>query len=246
MAICLPVSSAFPVDGTWPTDTARWEKRAIANEVPIWDPSICIQCNKCAMVCPHAAIRAKVYEPQALAARSGGFQACVEGRRVPGRPYTIQVAPEDCTGCGSASQVCPAKDKRTRATRPSTWPSGEEGRACATREAEREFFLELPELDRTALVKLDNKGSQLLQPLFEYSGACAGCGETPYLKLLTQLFGDRLIIANATGCTSIYGGNLPTTPWAKDRQGRGPAWANSLFEDNAEFGLGMRLAVDAG
>ena len=243
----LPVS-AFPVDGTWPTDTARWEKRAIANEVPIWDPSICIQCNKCAMVCPHAAIRAKVYEPQALAFAPAGFRSHAwRGDEFPGASFTIQVAPEDCTGCSLCTQVCPAKDKSNPRHKAIDMTSvlGEDGRAVRALEKQAfEFFLGLPEVDRT-VPKLDVRGAQLLQPLFEFSGACAGCGETPYLKLLSQLYGDRLLVANATGCTSIYGGNLPTTPWAKDALGRGPAWANSLFEDNAEFGLGMRLAVDA-
>ena len=239
----LPVS-AFPIDGTWPTDTARWEKRAIATHIPLWDPSICIQCNKCTLVCPHAAIRAKVYDGAALAGAPDSF------RHIPWRGgefgedahYTIQVAPEDCTGCSLCVQVCPAKDKTTPRHKAIDMTP-----APALRDQEREhyqFFLDLPEVDRAAITKLDVRGSQLLRPLFEYSGACAGCGETPYLKLLSQLFGDRLLIANATGCSSIYGGNLPTTPWAKDEHGRGPAWANSLFEDNAEFGLGIRLGTD--
>ena len=238
----LPVS-AFPVDGTWPTGTAQWEKRAIALEVPVWEPAICIQCNKCAMVCPHAAIRAKVYPAEALAKAPAGFKSDgYRGLEYKGQKYTIQVAPEDCTGCNLCVMVCPAKDKanpRTKAINMSPLPP--------LREAEREnyrFFLDLPEADR-AKVKGDVKGTQFLQPLFEYSGACAGCGETPYLKLMTQLFGDRVLVANATGCSSIYGGNLPTTPYTVDAHGRGPAWSNSLFEDNAEFGLGMRLALDA-
>jgi pyruvate-ferredoxin/flavodoxin oxidoreductase len=237
----LPVS-AFAADGTWPTGTAQWEKRAIALEIPVWDQPICIQCNKCAFVCPHAAIRAKVYEPAALAAAPPGFKSMdFKGNEFKGQKYTIQVAPEDCTGCGLCVMVCPAKDKsnpRHKAIDMAAMPP--------LREAESEnyrFFLDLPEPKREAM-KLDLKGSQLLTPLFEYSGACAGCGETPYIKLMTQLFGDRVLIANATGCSSIYGGNLPTTPYAVDRNGRGPAWSNSLFEDNAEFGLGMRLALD--
>ena len=236
-------TSAFPVDGTWPTDTARWEKRAIATAIPVWDAAVCIQCNKCALMCPHAAIRAKVYEPAALAAVGGELPGTAwKGKEYPGHQYTIQVAPDDCTGCGLCVQVCPAKDKQNPRHKAIDMTPVRE-----VRERERAHFatfLALPELDRASVAKLDVKGSQLLQPLFEYSGACAGCGETPYLKLLTQLFGDRLLIANATGCTSIYGGNLPTTPYAKDAAGRGPAWANSLFEDNAEFGLGMRLSVD--
>jgi len=240
----LPVS-AFPVDGTWPTGTARWEKRNLARDVPVWDEALCIQCNKCVLLCPHAAIRAKTYEPGALAGAPGGFKStayrAAELEGVPGARYTLQVAPEDCTGCTLCVEVCPAKDKAN----PRRKAIAMEPRA-PLRDAEREryrFFLELPEPDRTR-ARLDVKGSQLLEPLFEYSGACNGCGETPYLKLLTQLFGDRVVVANATGCSSIYGGNLPTTPWTVNRDGRGPAWANSLFEDNAEFGLGMRLALD--
>ncbi|MBX3461994.1 MAG: pyruvate:ferredoxin (flavodoxin) oxidoreductase [Planctomycetes bacterium] len=236
-------TSAFPPDGTWPTDTARWEKRGIAAAVPVWDPAVCIQCNKCALMCPHAAIRAKVYAPAALASAPDGFPRQEwRGKDFPGQDYTIQVAPDDCTGCGLCVQVCPARDKANPRHKALEMTPLREVRE---RESERfVFFLQLPEVDRTSIQKLDVKGSQLLQPLFEYSGACAGCGETPYLKLLTQLFGDRLLIANATGCSSIYGGNLPTTPYAQDRAGRGPAWANSLFEDNAEFGLGLRLSVD--
>lgn len=237
--------SAFPPDGTWPTDTARWEKRGIAAAVPVWDPAICIQCNKCTLMCPHAAIRAKVHTatPAVAATTADELPAAAwRGKDFAGAAFTIQVAPDDCTGCGLCVQVCPARDKgnpRHKAI--------DMAPLLDVRERERarfERFLALPEVDRTAIAKLDVKGSQLLQPLFEYSGACAGCGETPYLKLLTQLFGDRLLIANATGCSSIYGGNLPTTPYAKNAAGRGPAWANSLFEDNAEFGLGLRLSVD--
>jgi pyruvate-ferredoxin/flavodoxin oxidoreductase len=238
----LPVS-AFPVDGTWPLGTSQWEKRSIALEIPAWDPKICIQCNKCAFVCPHAAIRAKIYPSDVLAKAPASFLAMdFKSTEQAGFKYTIQVAPEDCTGCGLCVEVCPAKDKslpRHKAIDMHPQPP--------IREREREnyaFFLGIPEADRTQL-KLDVKGSQFLEPLFEYSGACAGCGETPYVKLLTQLFGDRALIANATGCSSIYGGNLPTTPYTTNRDGRGPAWSNSLFEDNAEFGLGLRLAVDA-
>ena len=238
----LPVS-AFPVDGTWPLGTAQWEKRNIAFEIPVWDADICIQCNKCALVCPHAAIRAKAYEPSALAGAPTAFKATdYRGTEHRGLKYTLQVAPEDCTGCTLCVAVCPAKDKSNPRHKAIDMAPQQ-----PIRDRERQsyaFFLDLPELDRRT-VKLDNKGSQLLQPLFEYSGACAGCGETPYVKLLTQLFGDRLLIANATGCSSIYGGNLPTTPYTTNRDGRGPAWSNSLFEDNAEFGLGFRLAVDA-
>jgi pyruvate-ferredoxin/flavodoxin oxidoreductase len=238
----LPVS-AFPVDGTWPTATAQWEKRNLAAEIPVWDPNICIQCNQCALVCPHAAIRAKVYDHAELATAPATFVSTpYRAPDLKGRAYTIQVAPEDCTGCHLCAVVCPAKDKTN--PRHKALDMLPQGPLRDQERANYAFFLTLPELDRSALPRLDAKGSQFLQPLFEYSGACAGCGETPYVKLLTQLFGDRLLIANATGCSSIYGGNLPTTPYSVDRNGRGPAWSNSLFEDNAEFGLGMRMAVD--
>jgi pyruvate-ferredoxin/flavodoxin oxidoreductase len=239
----LPVS-AFPVDGTWPTATAKWEKRNIALEIPVWDTKICIQCNQCALVCPHAAIRAKVYDESALPGAPPTFKSTLfKGNEHKGKHYTIQVAPEDCTGCNLCVNVCPAKDR----TNPKHKAIDMHPQA-PLRDAERtnyDFFLNLPELDRASLTKFDHKSSQFLEPLFEYSGACAGCGETPYLKLLTQLFGDRLMIANATGCSSIYGGNLPTTPYTTNRDGRGPAWSNSLFEDNAEFGFGFRMALDA-
>ena len=238
----LPVS-AFPVDGTWPTGTTKWEKRNIALEIPVWEKSLCIQCNKCALVCPHAAIRAKEYPDSERANAPKDFQwMAFKAPGVSGRSYTIQVAPEDCTGCTLCVEVCPAKDK----TNPKRKALNMESQ-LPLRDKERknyEFFLQLPEVDRTS-VRLEVKGSQFLEPLFEYSGACSGCGETPYLKLLSQLFGDRLLIANATGCSSIYGGNLPTTPYSKNAQGRGPAWSNSLFEDNAEFGYGFRLAIDS-
>jgi len=237
----LPVS-AFPPDGTWPSASTQWEKRNIAIDIPVWDEELCIQCNKCALVCPHAAIRAKVYEPAALANAPETFKSVdYKAKDFEGSKYTIQVAPEDCTGCTLCVRVCPAKDKSNPRHK-----ALDMAPQMPLREPEREnfdFFLALPEVDRTT-VKLDVKGSQFLQPLFEYSGACEGCGETPYIKLLTQLFGDRALIANATGCSSIYGGNLPTTPYAVNAEGRGPAWSNSLFEDNAEFGLGFRLAID--
>ncbi len=238
----LPVS-AFPPDGTWPTGTSRFEKRNIAAEIPTWDASICIQCNKCAQMCPHAAIRAKSYDEPALASAPESFKSVASrGKDLPGSRFTIQVAPEDCTGCSLCVAVCPAKDKSN--PRHKAIDMAAQAPLLAAERTNYEFFLGIPEADR-ARVKLDNKGVQLLEPLFEYSGACAGCGETPYIKLLTQVVGDRLLIANATGCSSIYGGNLPTTPYTRNRDGRGPAWSNSLFEDNAEFGLGMRLSVDA-
>ncbi len=239
----LPVS-AFPPDGTWPLGTTKWEKRNIAQEIPIWDKDICIQCNQCAFVCPHTAIRAKVYEPSLLEEAPEGFQSLTyKGKDFKGQAYTIQVAPEDCTGCRLCVEVCPAKNKENPKFKAINMQSQREHV-----EVEREnfdFFLEIPEPNREQIARLDGKGSQFLEPLFEFSGACPGCGETPYIKLLTQLFGDRLLIANATGCSSIYGGNLPTTPYCTNEEGRGPAWSNSLFEDNAEFGLGFRLAVDS-
>ncbi|HEX2445433.1 MAG TPA: pyruvate:ferredoxin (flavodoxin) oxidoreductase [Vicinamibacterales bacterium] len=239
----LPVS-AFPVDGTWPMATAKWEKRNIAFEIPVWDSKVCIQCNQCALVCPHAAIRAKVYDETDLAGAPPTFKSTLyRGNEYKGKHFTIQVAPEDCTGCNLCVNVCPAKDR----TNPKHKAINMAPQA-PLRNDERvnyDFFLNLPELDRTEIGRIDHKHSQFMEPLFEYSGACAGCGETPYLKLLTQLFGDRLLIANATGCSSIYGGNLPTTPYTTNRDGRGPAWSNSLFEDNAEFGFGFRMALDA-
>jgi pyruvate-ferredoxin/flavodoxin oxidoreductase len=238
----MPVS-AIPLDGCWPTGTARVEKRNIALEVPAWDPAICIQCNKCVMVCPHAAIRAKFCAPEQLAGAPQGFASVAfRSNEFPGQKYTLQVAPEDCTGCSLCVQVCPAKDKsnpRHKAIDMVSQPP-----RLASDKANWDFFLKLPDPDRTKLDANSVKGTQFMEPLFEFSGACAGCGETPYVKLLTQLVGDRLLIANATGCSSIYGGNLPTTPYTKNKDGRGPAWANSLFEDNAEFGLGLHLAVE--
>lgn len=238
----IPVS-AMPVDGTFPSDSARWEKRNIALEIPVWDPVTCIQCNKCALVCPHATIRVKVFPGEELRNMPVSFKHTgYKGKEYPGMQYTVQVAPEDCTGCGICVDVCPAKNKsETRLKAINMSPQ------APLRGQEREnwdFFLGLPEADRRHVQVNTVKGSQFLQPLFEFSGACSGCGETPYLKLISQLFGDRALIANATGCSSIYGGNLPTTPWAKNKEGRGPAWSNSLFEDNGEFGLGFRLSVD--
>jgi pyruvate-ferredoxin/flavodoxin oxidoreductase len=239
----LPVS-ALPVDGVFPTGTAKYEKRSIAAEIPIFDPDVCIDCGRCAAVCPHASIRMKVYDPTVLADAPAGFRSkAFRSKDVEGQWMTIQVAPDDCTGCGVCVDVCPAKSKsevRHKAINMS--PAGDH------REVERvswDFFLTIPEIDRDALPHDSVKGSQALQPLFEFSGACAGCGETPYIKLVTQLFGDRMMVANATGCSSIYGANLPTTPYTVNAEGRGPVWNNSLFEDNAEFGLGIRLGYEA-
>ncbi|HID94695.1 MAG TPA: pyruvate:ferredoxin (flavodoxin) oxidoreductase [Candidatus Latescibacteria bacterium] len=238
----LPVS-AMPFDGTYPSGTTQWEKRNIALDIPVWDPDTCIQCGKCVSVCPHAVIRSKVYDPELLTDAPPEFKSiAARWRRFQDMRFTVQVSPEDCTGCALCVQVCPAKNrKEPRLKAINMAPQ------APIREQESKnwkFFLQLPEADRKNLNLRMVKDIQLLQPLFEFSGACAGCGETPYLKLLSQLFGDRAIIANSTGCSSIYGGNLPTTPWTFNRQGRGPTWSNSLFEDNAEFGFGMRLALD--
>jgi len=239
----LPVS-AMPVDGTFPVGTAKWEKRGIAHEIPIWDADICIQCGLCAFVCPHTAIRMKAYDPGENESAPEGFKSMPwKDRSLPNCDMTIQVAPDDCTGCGICVEICPARSKEVAKHKAIDMEPREEHL-----EVERtsfEHFLGLPEMDPRKVDSNTVKGSQLLEPLFEFSGACAGCGETPYVKLLTQLFGERLVVANATGCSSIYGGNLPTTPWTTNASGRGPAWSNSLFEDNAEFGLGMRLAYEA-
>jgi pyruvate-ferredoxin/flavodoxin oxidoreductase len=259
----LPVS-AFPADGTFPTATAQWEKRSIALEIPLWDADACVQCGKCAMVCPHAAIRTKVYAPSRLADAPPGWKARdFRSTTMPGLKYTIMTSPDDCTGCNLCVEICPTHlvaaprhgSKYARSEGDGKLPRWVRDRRRAlemaplpkVRAAEQrafDFFLTLPEMDRTKVDPTRIDTSQLLQPLFEYSGACAGCGETPYVKLLSQLFGDRALVANATGCSSIYGGNLPTTPWAVDPEGRGPAWSNSLFEDNAEFGYGFRLTLD--
>jgi pyruvate-ferredoxin/flavodoxin oxidoreductase len=238
----LPVS-AMPIDGTFPTGTAMWEKRNIAKEIPVWDEELCIQCGKCVLVCPHAVIRAKVYDSSLLNHKPETFKSAKpRWREFESLRYTLQVAPEDCTGCKLCVEVCPAKSKaEVRHKAINMEPQAPLRQPESTN---WDFFLSLPEFDRHRVSHSQVKDSQLLEPLFEFSGACAGCGETPYLKLLTQLFGDRVMIGNATGCSSIYGGNLPTTPYAQNKDGRGPTWSNSLFEDNAEFGLGMRLAVD--
>jgi pyruvate-ferredoxin/flavodoxin oxidoreductase len=239
----VPVS-AMPVDGTFPTGTTQWEKRNLALEIPVWEPDLCIQCGKCVFVCPHAVIRHKVYDQKLLAGAPETYKHSVSKFRDlgEGMAYTVQVAPEDCTGCTLCIEACPVKDKSQvgrKAINMVPQPPLRESEA-----ANWDFFMNIPDLDRTLINPSTIKNSQLLRPLFEFSGACAGCGETPYVKLVSQLFGDRAVIANATGCSSIYSGNLPTTPWAKDANGRGPAWSNSLFEDNAEFGLGMRLTLD--
>jgi pyruvate-ferredoxin/flavodoxin oxidoreductase len=238
----LPVS-AMPVDGTYPSATTRWEKRNIARDIPVWDQNLCIQCGKCVLVCPHAVIRSKVYAPELLKDAPTTFKSTTpRWQNKKELRFTLQVAPEDCTGCTLCMQICPVKSKtetdRKAINMRSLAP------LLTSEIANWDFFLNLPETSREGLNPVMVKDVQLMQPLFEFSGACAGCGETPYVKLLSQLFGDRLIVANATGCSSIYGGNLPTTPWSINAEGRGPAWSNSLFEDNAEFGLGMRISVD--
>ncbi len=238
----LPVS-AMPIDGTYPSGTTQWEKRNLAQEIPVWDPQVCIQCGKCAMVCPHAVIRIKAYDGAVLENAPETFKSvAARDTEWQNLHYTIQVAPEDCTGCAICVDICPAKNKSAlgfKAINMEAQPP--------LREQEREnwdFFLSIPETPRN-LIKISSiRQQQVQQPLFEFSGACSGCGETPYIKLVTQLFGDRTVVANATGCSSIYGGNLPTTPWSHNAEGRGPAWSNSLFEDNAEFGLGMRISLD--
>ena len=238
----LPVS-AMPIDGTFPVATAQWEKRNIALEIPVWDEVLCIQCGKCVLVCPHSVIRAKVYDDPLLKDAPATFKSVpARWKDMKDRKYTLQVAPEDCTGCALCVQICPAKSKSEPKHRAINMVAQDPLRESEA--ANWDFFLKIPDQDPTTISTNQVKDVQLLRPLFEFSGACSGCGETPYVKLMTQLFGDRMLVANATGCTSIYGGNLPTTPYCSNEAGRGPAWSNSLFEDNAEFGLGMRLAAD--
>jgi pyruvate-ferredoxin/flavodoxin oxidoreductase len=235
--------SALPCDGSFPTATSQWEKRNTAEQVPVWEPDLCVQCGKCVLVCPHAVIRAKLAPPQVLQGAPQGFRhTAARERAFAGEHFTIQVSAEDCTGCRLCVEVCPARDRSDPARKALNMAPQR-----PLREQSHEnwaFFLQLPEVERSRLNPQRIQHQQLQRPLFEFPGACAGCGETPYLKVLSQLFGDRLLIANATGCSSIYGGNLPTTPWCTDANGRGPAWSNPLFETNAEFGLGFRLGLD--
>jgi pyruvate-ferredoxin/flavodoxin oxidoreductase len=238
-----PEDAAVPPDGSFPVGTTRWEKRGIAVEVPAWDPDLCIDCGRCAAVCPHAAVRTKAYDPGLLADAPASFGSKpAKDAHLAGLGYTVQVFPDDCTGCGLCVQVCPARDRS--APRHKALDMTDRVDVADAQRAAVDFFLALPQEAPSGSDPTTTRGAQLRTPLFEFSGACAGCGETPYLKLLTQLFGDHVAVANATGCSSIYGGNLPTTPWGADASGRGPAWSNSLFEDNAEFGLGIRLALD--
>jgi pyruvate-ferredoxin/flavodoxin oxidoreductase len=234
----LPVS-AIPNDGAWPTGTTQYEKRNIAVEIPVWNPATCIQCHRCSMICPHGTIRPKAYDPKYLQKAPSTFKSAdAKGKELAGLKYTMQVAPEDCLGCGVCVEYCPTKGKGDAIVMKHQVP------LRATEAENWEFFLTIPNTDPKYYSLSTLKGSQFVQPLFEFSGACAGCGETPYVKLVSQLFGDRLMIANATGCSSIYGGNLPTTPYRKRDDGRGPTWNNSLFEDNAEMAFGLRLSVD--
>lgn len=238
----LPVS-AFPPDGIWPTGTTKWEKRNIAEEIPIWKPELCTQCNHCVVSCPHAAIRAKIVSPEEMENAPTSLHSLeVKARDMKGQRYVLQVAPEDCTGCNLCVEVCPSRDRNNFDIKSINMASRIDN--LNEQKKNYEFFINLPDRERNTLERIDIRTSQLLTPLFEYSGACAGCGETPYIKLLTQLYGDHLAIANATGCSSIYGGNMPSTPYTTDKYGRGPAWANSLFEDNAEFALGYRITYN--
>ena len=239
----LPVS-LFPTDGSYPLGTSAFEKRNLALEIPVWETDLCTQCGKCVMVCPHAVIRSKIFPATDVTDAPETFKHMpMLGKDFPaGLEISYQVAPEDCTGCALCVDICPIRDKSNASRK--ALNMAEQPPLKQHEQQNWDYFLSLPEYDRRLLKHTTIKGSMVLQPLFEFSGACAGCGETPYLKLASQLFGDRMVVANATGCSSIYGGNLPTTPWAKNSEGRGPAWNNSLFEDNAEFGLGIRVAID--
>ena len=238
----IPVS-AMPVDGTFPSGTAAWERRNIAEQVPVWEPELCVQCGQCSFVCPHSVIRAKYYDADKLAGAPDSFKSApINVRGFPDVRFTLQFWVEDCTGCALCTEACPALSPTDPATKAINLR--DKAPLLAAEKHNIDFFQTLPINDRARVDFANVRGVQYLEPLFEFSGACAGCGETPYLKLLSQLFGDRMMVANATGCSSIYGGNLPVTPWTKNTEGRGPAWSNSLFEDNAEFGLGFRLAAD--
>jgi pyruvate-ferredoxin/flavodoxin oxidoreductase len=238
----IPVSK-MTIDGTYPSGTTQWEKRNVSDLVPLWEPDLCIQCGNCAYVCPHSCIRAKFYHENHLEKAPEGFKSApINARGFPETKYTLQVYIEDCTGCNLCVEVCPATEPTNRARKAINLVDKDP--ILKQEQKSIEFFENVPWNDRSKIDFSTVHGAQFLEPLFEFSGACAGCGETPYLKLLSQLFGDRLLVANATGCSSIYGGNLPTTPWAVNKEGRGPAWSNSLFEDNAEFGLGMRITAD--
>jgi pyruvate-ferredoxin/flavodoxin oxidoreductase len=238
----IPVG-ALPVDGTYPSGTSQWEKRSISDFVASWNPEICIQCGNCGLICPHSVIRSKMYAQDRLDGAPAAFKSApIDARGLPEVRYTLQVYVEDCTGCGLCVEVCPVTAKDAAGVRAINMAAKQ---PLLSAEVENiAFFAGLPDVDRSRVDFSTVRGAQYLEPQFEFSGACAGCGETPYIKLVSQLFGDRLLVANATGCSSIYGGNLPTTPWTKNAEGRGPAWSNSLFEDNAEFGLGFRLAAD--
>jgi pyruvate-ferredoxin/flavodoxin oxidoreductase len=238
----LPVS-AMPVDGTYPSGTSKWEKRNVSDQIAVWEPDICVQCGNCGFVCPHSVIRAKFYHRDRLDDAPGGFKtAPINARGYPETRYSLQVYLEDCTGCRLCYEVCPVEDTSVAGRKAINLAQKPADLAPARREID--FFERLPVNEKSGVNYSTVHGVQFLEPMFEFSGACAGCGETPYIKVLTQLFGDRLLVANATGCSSIYGGNLPTTPWSTNSKGQGPAWSNSLFEDNAEFGLGMRLTAD--
>ncbi|MCC7230791.1 MAG: 4Fe-4S binding protein, partial [Fimbriimonadaceae bacterium] len=238
----LPVS-AMPVDGRFPSGSAQWEKRNVADTVPVWSPDICIQCGNCSYVCPHSCIRSKLFDKELLTNAPREFKSnVIDAKGFPETRYTLQIYMEDCTGCGLCVEACPVKSTEKAGVKAINMVE-KDGQEIANRE-QLSFFETLPNNDRAYVDFGTVRGTQFLEPTFEFSGACAGCGETPYLKLATQLFGDRMLVANASGCSSVYGGSLPTTPWSVNSEGRGPAWATSLFEDNAEFGLGMRISAD--